>query len=360
VGIFSGLFTIQENPPDGTPGERFEWSASMNPPSASKGGGRCCPIKPWSLIGTLRQVRTEYPGARRPSAQVLGYSLGPSTLSGVFDDRYNFGGFAIGEMRRFEEMIARGNPVTCQYLSIVREGLITNIKFDYRKEWDIGYEFTLDVHSNPSKPLEPDRSPDSVDTPASHFDKLDAAIQAMLDVHNDAPATLMTGSTVPDMADSLTAALDDRDGLGATLDNRELNPPENPVDAFTRMATQFRQVRATVFNALLTIAAVRSDAALAVQTATSVLDFEEWSRGLRFMGRIAMGRGLDGDRACTRRASPDAKRLYRPQAGESLYHISRLFYGTPHAWRLIYERNALRTWTLTGSEILVIPERGGT
>jgi hypothetical protein len=44
--------------------------------------------------------------------------------------------------------------------------------------------------------------------------------------------------------------------------------------------------------------------------------------------------------------------------GESLYAISRKFYGTPHAWRLIYDRNHLTSVTLTGDEILIIPERG--
>jgi hypothetical protein len=357
--VAAGTFVMQEQPTDGSQGERFEWTAATDPPSSSKGGARACPIAPWSIAGHMRQVRTEYNGARRPSVQILGPALGPSSFTGKFDDRYNFAGFAVGEMRRLEAAIRRGFPFTCQYLSITRTGIITDYKFDYRQEWRIGYEFTLDVHEDPSTPSDKIRSPESVDTPASHFDKLDAAIQAMLDIHNVAPATLMAGTTVPDMATNLTTALTSRDALGATLDNRELNPPENPVDAFTRLATQFRTVRADVFNAILAVAAVRSDAQLAVQTAIGVLDFEEWSRGIRFMGRIAIGRGLAGDRACTRRASPDAKRLYRPYAGESLYHISRKFYGTPHAWRLIYERNALLTWTLTGREVLVIPDRGG-
>ena len=354
-----GTFIIQETPPDGSDGARFEWTSATESSNAN-GGARACPVQPWTLAGHVRQVRTDYPGARKPSAQILGPSKDPSTLSGRFDDRYNFDGYAVQEMKRFEKMIERGNPVTCQFLSIVREGIIVSYKFDYRREWWIGYEFTLDVHDDPSDPSEVDRSPDSVETPASHFDKLDAAIQAMIDVHNTAPATLMTGSLVNDTALMLTNAMTSRDQLGATLDNRELNPPENPVDAFTRLATQFRSARASVFNAVISLAAARSDAQLAVQTAMSVLSFEEWARGVRYMGRIAMGRGLDGDRACTKRATPDAKRLYRPHAGESLYLISRKFYGTPFAWRLIYERNALTTFTLTGREVLVIPERGGT
>lgn len=131
------------------------------------------------------------------------------------------------------------------------------------------------------------------------------------------------------------------------------------MDAFTRLATQFRAVRAGAFDARVTLATVRADVNLAVATAMGVLDFEDWSRSLRFMARIAMGQAHNGNLASTQRAQPDAKRLYRPNAGESLYQISRKFYGTPHAWRLIYERNSLSSFQLTGSETLIIPERGG-
>ncbi len=355
-----GLFTIQEQPPDGSPGQRFEWTSDTEPASGNTGGARACPVQPWTLTGQQRHVRTNYPGSRKPSVQILGPAKGPSTLSGRFDDRYNFSGYAIAEMRRFEEMCERGNPVLCQFLSITREGIIIDWKLDYRREWYIPYEFTLDVHDNPSQPNDLDRSPDSVDTPSSHFDNLDATIQAMLEIHDTVPASLMAGTLAADTTANLTSILTNRDSLGATLDNRELNPPENPVDAFTRLATQFRSARASVFNAVVGLAAARSNVDMAVQTAMGVLDFETWTRGIRFMGRIAIGRGFQGDRACTKRASPDAKRLYRPQAGESLYAISRKFYGTPFAWRLIYERNALTTWVLTGAEILVIPDRGGT
>jgi len=96
-----------------------------------------------------------------------------------------------------------------------------------------------------------------------------------------------------------------------------------------------------------------------VQSAIGVLTFEDWSRSLRYTARVTMYQGLAGERSSAERAQPDAKHLYRPHAGESLYAISRRFYGTPFAWRLIYERNALTSFTLTGTETLIIPERAG-
>lgn len=360
-----GNFIITEIPPDGSPGDRFEWSADRRAPTG-RGGARACPIQPWQLAGKLRTVRTDYPGARKPSEQVLGPQKMPFTLTGKWDDRYNRsgefadGGYAIAEMRRFEALCERGNPCRFQYLSIVRDGLITEWDLSYMREWFIPYKFTVSVHDNPAAPSDSSRVPETTETPSSLFDKLDAAVQAMLEVHNRIPASQLGGTLADDMHSDLTDVAAQRESLGATLDNRELNPPEKPTDAFLRLATQFRQVRGGAFNVLVRLAGVRSDVELTTRTALSVLSFEDWSRGMRFMARIAMGQGLKGDRESTKRAAPDAQRLYRPQRGESLYAISRKFYGTPHAWRLIYERNALRTFQLLGTETLVIPDRGGT
>jgi hypothetical protein len=58
------------------------------------------------------------------------------------------------------------------------------------------------------------------------------------------------------------------------------------------------------------------------------------------------------------RASPRAERLYKPSEGEHLYRISKKFYNTPLAWRLISERNHLKVMKMTGDEVLIIPERG--
>lgn len=360
----NGIFIIQELPVDGSPGERFEWTADRTPAAGSTGGARACPIQPWPLGGKLRTVRTDYPGSRRPSEQILGANHKPFKLSGKWDDRYNRvgdfvnGGYARAEMRRFEAMCHRGNPCRFQYLSIVRDGYIIDWDFPYRREWMIGYEFEVSVHDDPSAPKDLDRSPATVYNPSTQFDRFDAAVQALLDAHDAMPAPQMAGTLATDTTANLSTLTATREQLGATLDARELIPPENPVDAFTRLATQFRTARSNAYDAVVALATVRADLDMAVSTAMSVLDFEDWSRSVRFMARIAIGEAYAGDIASTQRSSPDAKRLYRPTAGESLYAISRKFYGTPHGWRLIYERNNLSTWTLDGTEVLIIPERG--
>lgn len=341
----------------GAAGETFVWTSDTSPPTAN-GGGRAAPKAPWMLGGSQRHVRTDYPSALTPSFQVMGPSKKPFTLEGMLDDRYNFAGYAKAEMRRLEKMLERGNLCQVQFQDQVFIGLFTDWDFPYRRDWQIGYQLTFDVAERPEKFNLSDRAPSLEMAPTVIFDAVDLAVQAALDFNERAPRAHLSGDTMTDVEASLASMASSVDQLGLTLDNRELLPPENPVDGFTRMASQFREVQGAAYNILVQLGSVRSDVELAVQTAMGVLDFEDWTRSLRFAARIAMGRSVAGDRACGARAEPDAVRLYRPQRGESLYAISRKFYGTPFAWRLIYDRNHLSTVTLTGSEVLIIPERG--
>jgi hypothetical protein len=360
-----GLFTIIEVRGTGgnavrrgETGERFDWTADTTPPDPARGGGRAAPQGgPWTLGGMLRTVRTDYPGAKTPSEQVLGPSKRDFTLSGKWDDRYNFDGYAAGEMLRFEEMCERGNICQFWFQEQVFEGLIKDWQFDYKRRWDIGYQFTVSVHNRLGLG-NITRAPTTTPTTTELFDNVDLAVQATLDADSVAPTTLLVGDTHAAVETRLAALAASREALGQTLDNREILPTESPVDGFTRIATQFRQVQSDAFNMIVETIALRADVELAVQTALGVIAFEEWTRSLRFMGRIAVGQSYFGDRAASERAAPDAMRLYRPLEGESLYKIARKFYGSPHAWRLIADRNHLTDVNMTGDEILVIPERG--
>lgn len=359
-------FVITELRSDSDPqhaddGERFEWTADSSPVTpfdgAKGGGARACPLKPWTLGGEQRTVRTDYGGAQLPSEQVLGPSRKPFTLKGRWDDRYNGAGYALAEMERFEAMCKRGNLCRFAYGPIVREGIIKEWDFDVQRLWDVDYMFTVSVHQKPDE-LQLARSPQGPTDPTKSLDDFDIAIQAMLDADRGAPRSLVAGTLADDITEALTNATTARQRIADTIDTRDLAAPERPVDAFTAIATQFRAGRAAAYDILLLTSGARADLDLATLTPIGVLDFEDWIRSLRWAARVSMNSGRAGDLAATERAEPNAVRLYRPRRGESLYAISRKFYGTPHAWRLIYDRNALATFELLGTETLIIPERG--
>ncbi len=357
-----GVFIIQElrRAADGAglDGERFEWTSDQSALPGARGGARACPLQPWVIGGELRKVRTDYPGAKSPSTQVLGPVQKPQTLRGRWDDRYNFAGYAEQEMRRFEKMCRRGNLVRIQFQGQAFEGLIDDWDFPYRRSWDIGYEFVLDVHDRTEHRDISDRSPPTVPSPAQTFDEVDLAVQSALEAHGEAPLSTMGGSTGFDVEGDLVLLADARLSLSLTLDNQELAPTERVVDAFTRLATQFRGVQAAAMSTIANLFEVRADVDLTVQTPMGVLDFECWSRSVRFSCRAAMHSAARGDLAAAERADPSARRVHQAQEGESLYAISQLYYGTPWCWHLIADRNRLTHFTLTGDELLIIPERG--
>jgi hypothetical protein len=349
----AGVFVIQE-----ADGERFEWTSDRRPLNGARGGARATPRGAWELELKQRMVRTDYPGSRTPSTQALGSSWEDFQISGRWDDRYNFAGYALEEWRRMLGVVDRSRICRVQFQQVVFDCQILKCQVQYQRDWDIRYTLTVLVHQTPSL-FDPNRSPETVLTAAQVFDDVDLAVAAAQEEDKGAPRSLLVGTTATDNESNLAQLSSDRDQLGATLDGQELLPPEKPTDAFTRLATQFRQVRASAFNTILDLAELRSDTEMSVLTAMGVLDFETWTRGVRFTSRIAMSSALIGDLTATRRAEPDAKRLYRPSQGEHLHAIARRFYGTWEAWKLIADRNALTSFEMQGTELLIIPERAG-
>lgn len=364
----AGVFTMIEiadtaDPTSVDTGETFTWVADPRPLNVfdgTKGGGaKACPIQPWNMPAEQRVKRTNYPNALRPSAQILGPIHGEHAFTGRWDDRYNGAGYAKFERARFRAMCERGNFVRISYDEFVFDGIITKWNTPVRRAWDIGYEFTFDAYNTPAN-TDITRVPPTPDDPISTLNNHDTAVQATIDADSVAPRNSLTGTAANDVSKALVGMVDANDQLGLTIDQRDTQPPESPVDAFSRIASQFRAARAASYNLVLALGTVRSDISLAHQTAMGVLDFEDWSRSLRFAARTAMGTARVGDLAASERSEPSAVRIYRPSQGEHLYAIARKFYNTPHAWRLIYDRNALQSITMTGNEVLVIPERGGT
>lgn len=341
----AGVFTVQEIPAGGGTGERFEWTSDR----------RSIPKKAWEIGGRLRTVRTDYPGAENPSEQVLGPSFEPFTLEGRWDDRYNTPGFAVAEMRRFEAMCRRGNPVWIQFQGQVFFGLVTEWVFPYSMDWRIGYRFTVSNHGRPDA-ISGSRSPSTVPSTSQSFDEVDLETQALLAVQKASPAHAFKTPLKTDVDELLATMSQTRDALADTLDTR--TGALKPIGDFKRMATQFRIMGGQAMSVTEALVAARSDTELGIRTALTVLDFESWSRTLRSRCRLLMGSANRAARHVEERDTPAAKGFYKPHRGESLYHVSRQVYGTPYAWRLIADANNLSTFQLDGTETLLIPERG--
>jgi nucleoid-associated protein YgaU len=354
-----GAFTITELKRTGAAtieteeGERFVWTSDRTPPDPTLGGGRAAPLQPWTMGLSQRMVRTDYPGGRKPSHQVLGPARKPFVLRGRWDDRYNFIGYAEQELRRFEGLVSRGNVARFQYGNQVFEGIISDFNPSYRRSWHIDYEFQVDVIQRAEDAQIDAALPAATRSPAESFDELDIMVQGAEDAQLDAPR----GELQTDLADrtdeQLVGIIEQRDEIASTLDQNELEAFQ--ASPLRRISSQFLEARSRALDLVDETIVARSDVDMGVRTAVSVLNFESWIRTVRFNARII---GLSSARASDdliRRDDPGAVTFYRPRQGESLYSISRRFYGTPFAWDEIRKRNRLIGLTLTGEELLVIP-----
>lgn len=359
----AGVFTIIElRKTDGEEGERFDWVADKSASgvdtsiSVANGGVRAAPQGSWRIGGQMRTVRTDYPGALTPTEQVLGPAYEPAQFAGVFDDRYNFEGYAVKEMRRLEGVCRRGNKVRVSFQDQTFEGVITAWEFDYRRESQVGYALTVSIHDrtdNVDRKIVPPKEM----TPTEAFDEVEFRRQAIEQAKTEKPGNVIDRLSSEEM-DSLTADLDASvAACGATIDQREISSGGESITPFKRIGTHFRNIGSRAHDLTVATHDFRSDTTLSYQTALGVLSFESWYRTTTFTARILFANSQQAAATMDARDEPDARRLYRPREGESLYDISRRFYGTPWAWSLIYERNNLTSFELTGDETLIIPDK---
>lgn len=362
--VRAGVFKVEEL--TGTVLDSFAWVSSKTPPPDKNGGARACPQGQWQIGASLRTVRTEYPGATSPSEQVLGAQQEEQNFQGSFDDRYNYPGYAIATMRGFEDLCRRGTTVRISFQAQSFIGIIRTWKWNYKRASEIGYEFTASIHKR-SEWVDHAPAEGNSRTLTRAVRDVDEATAVLLEQYNESDgsrASLGGGSAanVPsidsDVRSSLLDVSNSRDALTDTVDQQSVNAAKNPLVTLGRITAHAQAVQAAALNVTLTLAEARSDVVCTGKSAMAVLNFEVWSRSLRGSARLVMGQSRVASEAAQERSDPTVKALCRPYKGESLYSISNRYYGTPHAWRLIADRNGLRTMTLMGDEVLLIPERG--
>lgn len=334
----------------------FRWTAA----------NRSIPRGSWHFGMKLRTVREEYTGGG-VSEQVLGYAYKPFTVSGVWDDRYNGDEsnvrskqaslFAERTWQAFERLLQRGNLVRIEFESITVTGLIVDVDFDYKHRSKIGYSFQVSPHfryENQSTDALTPPAPIDPDTMAKNARVIVDEAQRLMT--EEAPNLQMKG----DLFETITATVTDWAAKVAIVEDivntRVLSVSQSAVDGLSKMAHTLASLRGSAISLLNTITSQASTANLAFETAINTLDFEVWARDLAYQARLMILESARAQEELESRVTPKAIALYRPHKDENLYAISQMFYQTPHRWRDIQLANGLTAFTLTGNELLVIPE----
>lgn len=358
-------------------GVRFEWSARTH----------SIPVEAWEMPIHQRTVRDDYPGSEEPVEQVLGWNYETFTLSGGWDDRYGGQGFALDTFRQFEALVKRGSMVRIEFETITMYGLITDFVPRYELESLIGYSFTVSPHFR----VQGETARELL-KPADIVDPRVAVLEA-LEVAGALETTQILAGGVPQRPVSADVELARRERLGtawagpgappafqavggllesvgeeldemfATLEEADtqvrgqiLDPLTDGAQGLSRLAQRFAAVKTRAANITTALGSAGSTASMAWQTAVAVLEFDNWRAGMAANARLQWLGAHDAGKSLARASEPKAKALHAARRGESLYGISNQYYGTPHEWRRIAERNNLSTLTLDGDELLVIPE----
>lgn len=337
---------------------------------------RNIPIKPWTVSLQQRTVRIDYPGNDLPTEQVLGPNYEPMTFSGKWLDKFNpratrqddetlfeFAnrsvGYATQEYTDFEAMFRRGNKIEISFEDWMFVGLITDFRADRNHSGDISYEFTFSPHSRVGVTDELQltlvQTPKDASTVAFELAKDKEKI--LESDHTLAPVTLLQGNISFIVGDTLDEFAAGVDAFSSAVDQRVLAQDTDAKLSIARVINAADVIITKANEAITETATLDASTGLAHRgDAVGELCFEDWQRSLRSSLREAIFNTWEARQQLDQEADPEALALYRPHKNESLYSISRRFYGTPFQWQLIAERNRLKSSNLTGTELLIIPE----
>lgn len=349
----ASVCTIKEILPSGEEGARFVWTSGDYPATGQAGGARAAWVQPWGTGIKMRNIRTDFPGTKYPSRQVLGSSRKPFTINGKFDDRYNYQGYAVAEMRRLEELVARGNEVELALGAQVYIGLVTDVDFQYWRDWDISYSLQFDVSKRKDESRDNNASPFTVEKPGQAMDDMNVLSDSIAEAHTKRPPGMLDG-TVGVVNQQLQSLSDDLVAFQGSVNSA--TGRKSGLGQFQQMTIKAQNIQGDCAGVVGALLAAKSSTETGIGTAKNVLKFDSWVKTMCFLTRLTMGRAGRAHRGLVERQTPATKRLYRPCKGQSVYGVSRDCYGTPYAWRGIAQANHFSGLAFDGTEVLIIPE----
>lgn len=350
----SSAFVIEELRYDGISrryevapgGKRFEWTTE----------NRAKPVNGWPYKLVVDTVRDNMPGASEPVEQVLGSHYEPFRLSGRWDDRYAGAGFAVRTCESLEELAKTGAPVRVSWEHVVFIGILKDVSPTYRRTWLVDYDFEISPHRKDKDRV---RSLDASKTaPVRDYGQLVLQLaREMTTLHALAPTRYISGSLHADISALVAAVTAKAEQIGAVIEGRVLAFEDTVTNSIGKVASDLEVLRQAAMAIPAALASAGTATAIYFANTLIEVEFDAWSRGLGTQARALAVLAREVFNELSRRVVPDAKALYRPRAGESLYDISILFFGTSSMWRAIADANALYAMELDGTELLTIPAR---
>lgn len=325
--------------------------------------GRALPYRGVTWEGTQKTKQTWYPGNPQATQQVLGPTENPTTIRGIWKDRFlpgqveisgSFGqpieGATITAEQlafAFDQLRVAGNLLRVQWGPLVRNGILRRFRVEPARieDWTWEAEFEWSARNDAEVPRaaeETDENPDLRQKLNEVDDQL--AFEPPQTLSSFSTEVSARVATLRTQAGVMFDRIRQTDGLTST-----------PAEALGALASAAEAIRTESEELLGQLSDVPYLDAQTTDRVLDVLSIERWRRtlGERVFSFRATAQRLE--RAIQAEARPSALAVITVPGDTSLRTISRQVYGTADSWQVIADFNGFETSIVPAGTTVVIP-----
>lgn len=340
--------------------------------------GRALPYQPFTLEGKMRADVTWYPGNPTATVQMLGTEEAPTTINGMWKDRFiksvDFFGtraetpaaVALFNGQQVEDALALTQAVTQlrlggQLLRVtwdeqVREGILIRFKETWRRREDVEWEmeFQWVSRGEPKQPVTFILVPTVDDLAARLRKRVDSLIEKAEPVFE--ARDFFMRNLEQNLLDIESAASDVEDAASSAV---ELT--STPDQASRRVMAAAESVKGSAASIVELVDAQPTreieNISPEEQTLGRALFVDAWARELRREARaleLLTAQEVDQLRALV--DDDDLLAAFIARADSDLREVAQAYYGDQSAWRRLKKYNRFRTSKLIAGDLVLVPK----
>ena len=367
--------------------------------------GRALPYRPLTFSGKMRAEFNWYPGNPVATVQVLGAEEAPTTINGMWKDRFmaafdtfgvpiltgrtaiaTFNGNDVANVRDLVEIVEgfrlRGQLIEFGWDQFVRQGILIRFNQTWLRREDVEWEmeFQWINRGEPETPVA-----FGVRIPALDiFNQISSAIEAVK-LALDAPFAFV--SSISQIVDDALIVLDESVNALADIADKTAQALLTPlevarstlsvlqtikeqsqaiVDVFESLPDRARRISADFAAVFAVDAAAAPQTTSQTETAGIANLTHEQSLESALVGRDVRAKSRALRAIASQRAQEvEAQTIRIPNIdsiiaieGQDLRDVSSAFYDTPEEWKRLLTYNNLSSSKLTAGQIILVPPLG--
>lgn len=341
--------------------------------------GRALPYRAMSFETEQRAEVTWYPASGVGSLQFLGPMEKPTSLHGMWKDRFIMqAGYGVSSpglatdfapssqspyavldgqpvanvfalVELFVDICRKGQVILFTWMEVSRYGYLKNFKHSWDTANDVSWEMTFEWVSQGADPF-------AVQFEGNTGDALNFASNSQ-QVFNDVQAAIAptlisalneTANEIAAVEDQLQSAIEQaQSAVNNAIDgiNAPINAALSLAGTATSMVKNYQQVMGLV---TLTI---QSDQNAAEYIATSAAGL-----AARASARVARNAAANQARSIANRVDPTLLAVVTAREGQDLRSFSTQYYGTQAQWRALMTYNNMQSSTCSAGQVVLVPQ----